>query len=258
MDDKSKFGDIPLFRFFQINKLMHPRGISSSPKTPGFHYFGYMLRGYGELGDANGSFRINEGEMVYIPEGRRYWSGWHGEPAEFYSIPFLFYQFQVPRLPLQRLCPPTSLRERLDRMYEDFRLDETGAYRAFGDFCALYGEVLPLLRRDVARQQVLRVQPALVLMELSEESYTVGQLAALCGMGESRFFSVFRQEMGCTPVEYKNRMRIRQACVLLTSTSMSSEEIAWQLHFSSAAYFRRVFLKITGQTPGEYRTLKGI
>ena len=39
---------------------------------------------------------------------------------------------------------------------------------------------------------------------------------------------------------------------------MSSEEIAWQLHFSSAAYFRRVFLKITGQTPGEYRTLKGI
>lgn len=49
--------------------------------------------------------------------------------------------------------------------------------------------------------------------------------------------------------EYK----IEQAKNYLAHTSMSISEIAYQLHFEFPNYFARVFRKITGTTPGEFR-----
>ena len=56
--------------------------------------------------------------------------------------------------------------------------------------------------------------------------------------------------------EYLNRIRIQKACELLKEQEKSISEISRQIGYSDHAYFCRVFKKITGQTPTNYRRMQ--
>ncbi|MBQ2709185.1 MAG: helix-turn-helix transcriptional regulator [Clostridia bacterium] len=82
----------------------------------------------------------------------------------------------------------------------------------------------------------------------------VAELASLCKLSESHFYSRFHEEVGCSPIEYKLRAAVRRAeRLLISDPSMLIEEISLQTGFESTSYFRRVFRKITGMSPSEYR-----
>jgi YesN/AraC family two-component response regulator len=51
---------------------------------------------------------------------------------------------------------------------------------------------------------------------------------------------------------YLNRYRVKIAAQLLDASSQSIREIAFQVGFSSSAYFSRVFLKEKGVSPHDY------
>ena len=93
---------------------------------------------------------------------------------------------------------------------------------------------------------------ALYIEQHSTEEFYIDDLAKMCGLSPSRFYSLFREYTGLTPVEYKNTVRIRNAQKLLES-GKSSDEISEMLGFSSAAYFRKVFESVTGMLPGTYK-----
>lgn len=85
---------------------------------------------------------------------------------------------------------------------------------------------------------------------------SVEELAQMVHMGRESFYRYFKKEMGCTPVAYKNKLKIEQAAALLTHSTLSVKVIADQTGFSSANYLIRVFVKEMGVTPAQYR--KGI
>lgn len=86
--------------------------------------------------------------------------------------------------------------------------------------------------------------------------FSVGDLAEMCYMSESRFYSRFKATTGTTPVEYRTRLCVRAAERELISTDLSVEQISDRAGFSTAIYFRRIFRKYTGLTPTEYRAQK--
>ena len=55
------------------------------------------------------------------------------------------------------------------------------------------------------------------------------------------------------PAQFIAQVRIREAARLLTSTSLSMEDIAERTGFPNPAYFSRVFKRITGRTPTQSR-----
>ena len=79
------------------------------------------------------------------------------------------------------------------------------------------------------------------------------ELAKACYVSESRLYHLFRAEMHKSPIEYKNEMKVLRSIEYLKNGYTSVEEISALLGFRSAAYFRRLFKKITGMTPSEYR-----
>ena len=93
---------------------------------------------------------------------------------------------------------------------------------------------------------------ALYIEQHATEDFYMDDLAKMCGVSCSRFYTLFREYMGLTPVEYKNTVRIRMARKMLES-GKSSDEISEILGFSSAAYFRKVFESVTGMLPGTYK-----
>jgi signal transduction histidine kinase/AraC-like DNA-binding protein len=78
-------------------------------------------------------------------------------------------------------------------------------------------------------------------------------IAAHVGVNQRYLTDIFHQEMGISLWEYLNRFRIAQAKRLLLASDRSISDIAGQVGFDDAAYFTRVFRRITGLSPRAFR-----
>lgn len=72
-------------------------------------------------------------------------------------------------------------------------------------------------------------------------------------MSPSSFSYVFKQITGNTFTEYLMYLRVMHARELLDTTLKSQVEICGECGFNDAVYFHRVFKKVTGLSPGQYR-----
>ncbi len=85
------------------------------------------------------------------------------------------------------------------------------------------------------------------------EPVTVDEAAAVCGYGKSNFCKIFKNDMGISFHSFLNSIRVKNAIYLLSEKDKSLDEIAVMVGLSEAKTMCRVFKKITGMTPGEYR-----
>lgn len=85
------------------------------------------------------------------------------------------------------------------------------------------------------------------------EKVSVANLAKISNYSERQFNRVFKDAYGCRPVEYITNMKIGCACELLKSNHISITDAAIKCGYSDSNYFTRVFRKIKGVTPTEYR-----
>ncbi|MDF2926497.1 MAG: AraC family transcriptional regulator [Paenibacillaceae bacterium] len=71
----------------------------------------------------------------------------------------------------------------------------------------------------------------------------------------SKFYvsKIFREETGTSITQYIAARRMKQACILLNSTSLSLEEIGRKIGLSNTSYFCQLFKKTFGLTPNRYR-----
>ena len=77
---------------------------------------------------------------------------------------------------------------------------------------------------------------------------------ALC-MGYSNFRKVFKEYTGFAPAKYIQEVRFSKTKELLTNSSSSIKEIAFQMGYDNYEYFFTVFKRLSGMTPAEYRSL---
>jgi len=54
-------------------------------------------------------------------------------------------------------------------------------------------------------------------------------------------------------MDYAQRLRIEDAKRRLERTAAPVDEISWRVGYEDAAFFRRLFRRITGMAPGAYR-----
>lgn len=87
----------------------------------------------------------------------------------------------------------------------------------------------------------------------SGESISVPDLAVLAGLGHRTFLRRFVKATSLTPSEYLQHLRVGKSRELMELSKSSVDEIAWQVGYQDASAFRRIFQKIMGLTPREYR-----
>jgi AraC family transcriptional regulator len=85
------------------------------------------------------------------------------------------------------------------------------------------------------------------------ERYTMGSLAAQAGVHAVHLARVFRRHHGCTVAAYQRTLRVKAACADLRAGSAPLSAIAQKAGFSDQSHFSRVFRRVMGLTPGEYR-----
>ncbi|WP_260255437.1 helix-turn-helix domain-containing protein, partial [Elizabethkingia anophelis] len=73
-------------------------------------------------------------------------------------------------------------------------------------------------------------------------------------VSENYLHRCIKETIGEAPKEWINKVSILQSQLLLQDLTKSISEIAFELNYGDPSYFGRLFKKITGVTPSEYRT----
>jgi transcriptional regulator GlxA family with amidase domain len=82
---------------------------------------------------------------------------------------------------------------------------------------------------------------------------SVKETAQLSGLEERTFLRRFRKATGLKPSEYCQRLRVGKAREMLEFTNKTIEQIAWAIGYEDPGSFRKVFQRVVGLSPGEYR-----
>ncbi|WP_418139241.1 GlxA family transcriptional regulator [Oceanimonas smirnovii] len=78
-------------------------------------------------------------------------------------------------------------------------------------------------------------------------------LAARAGLGERTLLRRFQKATGMTTTEYCQRLRVGRARELLQVGGTTIERVAWEVGYGDTGAFRKVFTRLVGLAPGEYR-----
>ena len=76
-----------------------------------------------------------------------------------------------------------------------------------------------------------------------EDHLTISDLAAT-HLSPTYFAELFRAETGPTPGQYRTRLRIERARLLLAETDMPTTMIATDLGYSSSQHFARALIRV--------------
>ena len=82
---------------------------------------------------------------------------------------------------------------------------------------------------------------------------TLAELAADFHFSENYLIRIFRDNMGLTPHAFVNAARVRKAKLLLLTSNITAERVAYECGFADYAHFYRMFRRDTGSSPKEYR-----
>lgn len=78
-------------------------------------------------------------------------------------------------------------------------------------------------------------------------------LAQEAGLEERTLLRRFQKATGLTTTEYAQRLRVAKAQELLQFGRLPVERISWEVGYSDTGAFRKIFQRVVGLTPGEYR-----
>lgn len=227
----------------------------------------YITGGNVHFSTPQGDLTAKSGDVLYIPRRLRYTAKWNGDPdIAFYGIDFCFdikSEFGVlagttsihDKYPLQKLNKSVfdDANATFENLYQKYCDPENFGFSAVTDFYNTFSYLLERLDKTLSQTADSPVEIAAQYIEqhMTEEFY-IDDLAKMCCLSPSRFYTLFRDYTGLTPVEYKNLVKIRASQKMLES-GKTTEEICSTLSFGSASYFRKVFEQVTGMLPGTYR-----
>ncbi len=89
--------------------------------------------------------------------------------------------------------------------------------------------------------------------DMGNPELNVDLLASRMGLGRSQFYRKIKALTNYTPVELVRNLRLKRSRDLLTTTQKSISEIAYEVGFSTPAYFTRCYKEAYGETPSELR-----
>jgi len=91
------------------------------------------------------------------------------------------------------------------------------------------------------------------MLENLTKKLKLEEIAAETGLSASHFSRLFVNRTGHSPIDYFIQLKIQRACRLLDNSGWTIADISREMGFDDQFYFSRVFRKVMGMSPNEYR-----
>lgn len=99
--------------------------------------------------------------------------------------------------------------------------------------------------------------PIIVHMEsVIDTTLDLNSLALLAGLSKYHFIKKYKETFGYAPIQHFIHRKMERACLLLDTTPLSIGDVALKLGYEDPHYFSRLFKKVTGLSPLNYRNLQ--
>ena len=85
------------------------------------------------------------------------------------------------------------------------------------------------------------------------ENLMLADVAQKAGVSAGYLSTLFQKQLSKGFVDYLTEIRIERACTYLQQNYLKTYEIAYKVGFRDEKYFSKVFKKVKGQSPSEYR-----
>lgn len=228
------------------------RGNSNKRKTR----VGIILRGRGTYLYFNKKLNVVEGDTVFIPENIYCYSEWHGDPDidVLYVSCFMHYegfQYEPQVIP----CPDTAKEQlrQINCFLTSEHSDNMAELEAYSLFYKVLQSILPAMTPSrIACSKTLQTAIAYITQNW-DQAFSVCDVAKTCCVSESTLYHLFQKELGQSPVNFLNSVKINIAIEYLENTNYSISTISQLVGFHSENHFRKVFFDFTGTTPLKFR-----
>ena len=94
----------------------------------------------------------------------------------------------------------------------------------------------------------------MLIEEKVEEPFRVYDLCKALGYSKSYLSKLFHEQTGETIANFVVKQKIRKAKQLIRERNLNFTQISDKLAFDNPQYFCRVFKRITGMTPTEFKS----
>ena len=209
----------------------------------------------------DGVLRFTEDGVPVELSGGEYYIQQRGlfqDGPEVSDCPYYFYLHfgggvwsdETPSLPRRGLFDPESLLPLLQEL-NHAEVEDAPLIVKNGLLCVM----LSRLYRDQPRNErkILADHMARRLTQDLQSPPTLAELAAEFHFSENYLIRIFRETMGTTPHAYVGAARIRKAGLLLSTSNITADRVAYECGFADYAHFYRTFKKEMGCSPKEYR-----
>lgn len=233
------------------------------------YVFQYTLSGQGAITFEDKLYPLYPGEAFfvqlpskhhyYLPENSDHWefiyitltgsaaaSCWgfiHDSAGKTMKIP--------PEAPLIQLLK-RILQETNEQKIIDAYISSARAYEFIME-CFRLTKNIHTLDQEIP-ETILRVMT--FLQQQYDEYISIDRMAAVAGLSSYYFIKQFKKYTNTTPSQYLTNIRIKKATEMLRHTDLSIKDIAAKTGYENANYFNKVFRKITGFSPKEFRESK--
>ncbi|WP_306910922.1 AraC family transcriptional regulator [Rhizobium mesoamericanum] len=232
-------------------------------QTP-FTVLQHTIGGAGNLRYENRQLRVKEGEtlLVLVPHNHRYWLE-DGDRWEFFWISMngeealrIHRSILAVTGPILKLQPKTieHLADCSLRLITGGETPGLASAIAYEAAMALYDDVFG--SHPVFSEEYRTMQHVIdYIMANLERPLPVEDLARVAGLSRAHFSRMFAANEGLPPAEFVLQKRLKRAVTLLTKTAnMPVKEVAIRSGFEDANYFSKVFRRVYGTNPTEFRT----
>jgi AraC-like DNA-binding protein/ligand-binding sensor protein len=148
---------------------------------------------------------------------------------------------------------------RLKDAYFHSRVVSPSVYRAIVRVLEIFAEHLAFIANQITLQQgngdsLMTRRAKDYVASHQSDPIKLEEIARTLNVSRFHFCRSFKQTTGLTFVEYLSRVRIEKAKVLLHNHNLRVSEIAYEVGFQTITHFNRIFRKLVGCSPTEYRS----
>ena len=226
----------------------------------------FCVDGAGYLETEKQNQRIAAGDLLLIPantphyyEASRenpwtiYWCHFSGEQAQDYVSLISGAQ--------QKLVLPTSNRLKLIRDFQSLLTVRETGYREL-PFIHAANQLKQMLSHIALQNRSAQhnTQTGFNLQDIEDimranldKALTLDELAAECKLSKYHFSAKYKDATGYSPIKHFLHMKIEAACQLLDTTDLRISAVSAAVGYEDPLYFSRLFRKVTGTSPKDYR-----
>ena len=148
--------------------------------------------------------------------------------------------------------------KQLEEAYFHTRVIPSEQYAAMLQLLATFGQHLSQISSQLAVKQHHAESPVIIrakqfIRDHQEENLSLGEVARAVNTSSFYFCKLFKKATGINFTEYVSRVRVEKARDLLVNPDLRVSEVACEVGFQSLTHFNRVFRKLAGQSPTQYR-----